>query len=170
MRSVLKLAQEDSYVVASLQRYLATEFDVFQSHVKDKSSAYDLEYLIGQTSFNFLSAFLLGKRLNFHINMIIYESILNFLFTKITYLKRGIFYEFGIILIVGFFKLSLYSDTVTTIQLWSKLGTNWQNLVLPQPQLIRKIISHFWQTLRRLKYVNSFNIVLKTFQSTKIKL
>ncbi|XP_052694809.1 cytochrome P450 2B4-like isoform X1 [Crassostrea angulata] len=65
LRSVLKLAQEDSYVVASLQRYLATEFDVFQSHVKDKSSAYDLEYLIGQTSFNFLSAFLLGKRYSY---------------------------------------------------------------------------------------------------------
>ncbi|XP_065941036.1 cytochrome P450 2B4 isoform X2 [Magallana gigas] len=62
LQDVLKLAQEDSRVVTSLQRYLATEYDVFQSHVKDTSSAYDLESLIRQTSFNFLSAFLLGKR------------------------------------------------------------------------------------------------------------
>ncbi|XP_065941042.1 cytochrome P450 2B4-like [Magallana gigas] len=66
LQDVLKSAQGDSRVVTSLQRYLAAEYDVFQSHVKDTSSAYDLEFLIRQTSFNFLSAFLVGKRYSYN--------------------------------------------------------------------------------------------------------
>lgn len=64
LQALLKLAQEDIHVVSPLQRYLAAECDKFQSRVKGKSSAFDLEPLIKQTSFNFLSVFLLGKRLS----------------------------------------------------------------------------------------------------------
>jgi hypothetical protein len=62
MQSLLKTAMEDTNVVSALRRHLTEEFEEFQSHVRDGSTTYNLEYLIRHAAFNFLSAFLIGKR------------------------------------------------------------------------------------------------------------
>ena len=67
MRSLLKAAQEDAYIVSALQRHFTTELEEFRTHVKNESSPLDLEFLITQTSFNFISSFLLGKRYSVEI-------------------------------------------------------------------------------------------------------
>ncbi|XP_062590120.1 cytochrome P450 2H1-like [Saccostrea cucullata] len=61
MQAHLKSAQEDPTVVSALQRHLAAEYEMFQSHIK-KCSPHTLEDLIRQAAFNFISSFLLGKR------------------------------------------------------------------------------------------------------------
>ncbi|XP_048728501.2 cytochrome P450 2H1-like [Ostrea edulis] len=65
MQALLKSAQEDPAVISALQRHHTAEYELFQSHAKDKSSPHTLEYLIRQTAFNFLSAFLLGRRYSY---------------------------------------------------------------------------------------------------------
>jgi hypothetical protein len=62
MQTLLKSAQEDPAVISALQRHHTAEYEVFQSYAKNSSSPHTLEYLIRQTAFNFLSAFLLGRR------------------------------------------------------------------------------------------------------------
>ncbi|XP_048780504.2 cytochrome P450 2J4-like [Ostrea edulis] len=62
MQTLLKTAMQDTNVVSALRRHLTAEFEEFQSFVRDGSTTYNLEYLIRQAAFNFLSAFLIGKR------------------------------------------------------------------------------------------------------------
>lgn len=65
MQALLRKTQEDSKCVSALQRHLTAEYEEFKNLFKDKSSTYSLDYLIRQASFNFLSAFLIGKRFGY---------------------------------------------------------------------------------------------------------
>ena len=89
MRSLLKAAQEDANIVSALQRHFTTELEEFRTHVKNESSPLDLEFLITQTSFNFISSFLLGKRYSVEIVLKYKQSFYVWIWFFILFLGGG---------------------------------------------------------------------------------